>query len=271
MLKLFAGPLSFTFDPESRRLLEFRGTTNVIDPATGQPFEGNRIPTAAMNAGAASLLRFIPLPNLDGTARNFRHTTTTDTVADSLNVRLTHNFTAAAGGRGGRGGGRMGGPGGRGGRGNRGTSVVMNAQLQYRRNDNEQNNVFPTLGGASSGSSLSTPVSLNVMRRGVMHNLSVNFTRSSSGSQGRYAFVEDVAGEAGIAGIASDPFAWGVPTLSFSSLTSVRDVTPSERSDHRFSLGYTLTRPLQRHTLRLGGDFRFDRASSRTDADARGA
>jgi hypothetical protein len=258
-----------TVPTEAMRTGDFSALpTAVIDPATGQPFEGNRIPAGAMDEGAASLLRFVPLPNLEGTARNFRHTTTTDTAADSLNVRLTHNFTAAAGGRGGRGGGRMG---GRGGLGNQGTSVVMNAQLQYRRNDNEQNNVFPTLGGTSSGSSLSTPVSLNVMRRGVMHNVNVSFTRSSSGSQGRYAFVEDVAGGAGITGIADDPFAWGVPTLSFSSLTSVRDVTPSERSDHRFSLGYTLTRPLRRHTLRVGGDVRFDRADSRTDPDARGA
>lgn len=39
MLKLFAGPLFFTFDPETRKLLEFRGTTNVLDPATGEPFK----------------------------------------------------------------------------------------------------------------------------------------------------------------------------------------------------------------------------------------
>jgi hypothetical protein len=38
MLKLFAGPLFFTFDAGSGRLLEFRGQTNVIDPATGEPF-----------------------------------------------------------------------------------------------------------------------------------------------------------------------------------------------------------------------------------------
>jgi hypothetical protein len=38
ILNLFAGPLSFTFHPESRKLLEFRGLTNVIDPATDQPF-----------------------------------------------------------------------------------------------------------------------------------------------------------------------------------------------------------------------------------------
>ena len=245
--------------------------TAVIDPATGQPFDGNRIPASAMNTGATSLLRFIPLPNLDGDSRNFRHTTTTDTVSDNVNLRVTHNFTATAAGRGGRGGGGRGGGLGRGGRGNQGTSVVMNAQLQYRRNNSEQNNVFPTLGGTSSGSSLSTPVSLNVMRRGTMHNLNGTFTRSTSGSQGKYAFLEDVAGDAGIQGIADDPFAWGVPTLSFSSLTSVRDVTPSDRTDRRFSAGYTITRPWQRHTLRIGGDFRHDRADSRIDADARGA
>lgn len=39
MLKLFAGPLFFTFDPQTARLLEFRGPTNVIDPDTGEPFK----------------------------------------------------------------------------------------------------------------------------------------------------------------------------------------------------------------------------------------
>ncbi|MDQ3439151.1 MAG: TonB-dependent receptor [Planctomycetota bacterium] len=37
------------------------------------------------------------------------------------------------------------------------------------------------------------------------------------------------------------------------------------------SLAYTLTRPWRNHTLRAGGDFRMDRASSRTDSNARGA
>ena len=39
----------------------------------------------------------------------------------------------------------------------------MTAQLQYRRNDNDQNNIFPTLGGTSTGSSLAVPVSLNIV------------------------------------------------------------------------------------------------------------
>jgi hypothetical protein len=248
----------------------------LVDPATGQPFAGNQIPASSMNAGSLSLLRFIPLPNLDGSSRNFRHTTTTDTLADNLNLRVTHNFTPAAGGRGGRGGGgrggggRIGGPGGRG-RPNQGTSVVMNGQVQYRRNDNEQNHVFPALGGSSQGSSLSTPISFNIVHRRTMHSVNVNLTASSSGSLGKYANVEDVAGNAGIQGIATEPRSWGVPTLSFSSLTNVRDVTPNERTDRRFSIGYTLSRPLRNHTLRAGGDFRFDRSTSQTDSNARGA
>jgi hypothetical protein len=148
----------------------------------------------------------------------------------------------------------------------------MNAQLQYRRNDNEQTNVFPALGGSSRGSSISTPLSLNIMRRRTAHNVSINFTRTASRAQGRYAFVEDVAGNAGITGVATDPLAWGVPTLSFSSLTSVRDVTPNDRVDRRFTLGYTMTRPWRTgHTVRVGGDVRMDRADSHTDANARGA
>jgi trimeric autotransporter adhesin len=249
----------------------------VIDPATGQPFPGNQVPLRSMDSASLALLRFIPTSNLEGTSRNFYYTTTSDTVADNVNLRVTHNFTQAAGGRGGPGGrggggGRAGGPGGRGGRANQGLSVVMNAQLQFRRNDNEQNNVFPALGGTSTGSSLSAPVSLNIMRRRTMHSVNVNFTRTASRSRGKYSFVEDVAGAAGITGVATDPLNWGVPTLSFSSLTSVRDVTPNDRVDRRMTLGYTMTRPWRTaHTIRIGGDFRLDQADSQTDANARGA
>ncbi|HVL67598.1 MAG TPA: TonB-dependent receptor [Vicinamibacterales bacterium] len=248
----------------------------IVDPLTGQPFPGGRIPAARLSPSALALLRFIPLPNIAGSARNFQYTTTTDTAADNAQVRVTHNFTpgvAGRGGPGGRGGGFMGGRGGRGGpQALQSTSVVMNAQVQYRRTSNEQNNVFPTLGGTGGGSTLSTPVALNVMRRRTLHALNVAFTRTTARSQGRYAFVEDVAREAGIAGVAADPFAWGVPTLSFSSLTGVRDVTPNDRQDTRLTLGYTLSRPWRTsHTLRVGGDIRVDWVRSRTDANARGA
>ena len=98
------------------------------------------------------------------------------------------------------------------------------------------------------------------MHRRQLHNVNVNYSRTTAKSLNRYAFVEDVAGDAGINGVATDPFDWGVPALSFSSLSSVRDVAPSRPEDTRLTLALHLDAAVARHTLRLGGDFRFDRA-----------
>jgi hypothetical protein len=268
-----------TVPTESMRAGDFGSLARPLyDPLTGLPFAGNQIPAARIDAGAMSLLRFLPLPNLDATSRNFHYVTTNDSVSDSVNLRVTHNFTPNTGGRGGpggRGGGGRGGPGagggGRAGRGQQGLSVNMTAQLQYRRNDNDQTNVFPALGGRNTGSSLTVPVSFNIQRRRMIHSVNVNYSRTVSRSQNQYAYVEDVAGAAGITGVATDPFAWGVPQLSFSSLSSLRDMTPSRRTDARLSVGYSWTRPSPRHTLRLGGDFRVDESNNQTDPNARGA
>ena len=248
----------------------------LIDPLTGTPFVDNQIPLDRMSPSSVALMRFIPLPNLPGTTRNFHYVSTVDSATDNLNVRVTHNFTPPPAGRGGRGraggpGGGRGGAGGRGGRGNQqGTTVVLNGQLQYRRNSGEQLNVFPELGGRSSGSTLSTPVGVNVAHRRQLHNLNVNYSRTTARALNRYAFRENITGDAGISGVATAPFDWGVPALSFSSLSSVRDVSPSDREDRRLSVAYTWTKPLARHTLRIGGDMRLDRATSRTDPNPNG-
>ncbi len=84
----------------------------LVDPRNGQPLENNQIPASNLSESSQALLRFIPLPNLDGDNRNFRYSTTTDSLTDNVNLRVTHNFTQAAAGRGGpggRGGGAAGG------------------------------------------------------------------------------------------------------------------------------------------------------------------
>jgi hypothetical protein len=258
--------------------------TQLVDPVTGLPFDDNLIRAARLSPSSLALLRFIPLPNIDAPGgRNYHYSTTNVSTSDNFDVRVTHNFTPNAG-RGGRGGpgGRGGGLGGRGAPGGRGaaaargrgqappTSVVMTAQVQYRRNDNDQNNVFPTLSGRNLGSSVSVPVSLNIQHRRMMHNVNVNLSRTESRGLNQYAYIENVAGLAGITGVATDPFDWGVPQLSFSTVSGVRDLTPSHRVDSRLTVGYGWTRPSSRHTLRIGGDVRFDRSDNRTDNNARG-
>ena len=248
----------------------------LIDPTTGLPVAGNQL--TGIDRSAASLLNFLPLPNLPGTSRNYHSVTTTDTSADSVNLRVTHNFTPNVAGRGGRGapggggarGAGAGAGGARGRSGQLGTSVVLNAQVQYRRGDNERNNVFPTLGGDNTSSSLTVPVTLNISRARVQHTITANLSRTRSTTTNQYAFVENVAGNAGISGAATESFDWGVPTLSFASLSSLNDLIPSSRRDSRLSLGYTWAKPVGRQTLRFGGDFRRDVSSSRTDSNARG-
>ena len=119
------------------------------------------------SASALSLLRFLPLPNLDGTTpqlplRDDERTRcpTASTCASRTTSRRPRG--AAAGPAAGAAAGAAA-PGARGRRARRpraaqGTSVNMTTQLQYRRNDNDQVNVFPTLGGQNIGSSLTVPV-----------------------------------------------------------------------------------------------------------------
>ena len=264
-----------TVPTEAMRAGNFsRASGQLIDPRTGLPIPGNQIPQDALSPTSLALLHYVPSPNLPGATQNLHYTTTTDSVGDNFSGRITHNFTAAPAGRGGggRGGfGGRGGPGGRGGRGQQGTIVMLNAQVQYRRSDNERINVFPTLGGHADSSNLSLPVSLNINHRRTMHTVSFTLSKNSSQTVNRYANVVDVAGNAGISGVATDPFDWGVPDLSFTSLSSLRDLDPSKRTDRRISTAYTWTRPIRSHTLRLGGDYRWDASSNRTDPNARGA
>ena len=249
----------------------------LINPATGSAFQNNQIPADAISPQARSLLGLIPLPNLSGTTRNYHLSSTTSSTNDNLNVRITHNFTPNAGpaGRfGGRGGGGFGG-GRAGGRGNqtpagRGLNVSLNAQVQYRRSQNDQLNVFSALGGHSSSTTFATPVSLNVVNRRGLHAITAQFSHTASTTTNNFTGVQNVAGAAGILGVSSDPFAWSAPTLSFSSITGLRDVSPASRSDRRFSTGYTFTHPVRRHVLRFGGDFRWDTSTSHTEPNAAG-
>jgi hypothetical protein len=256
---------------------DFSGTSAVVvDPVTGQPFPGNQIPANRISPATATLLQFIPLPTTDGVRNNFHYTTTTGSSLDNLNLRVIESFTpqpqngrGGFGGRAGaaRGGGRFGGGGGRA----QGTNVVLTAQMQYRRTHADQANVFPTLGGENAGWNFGLPITLNVQHKRSLHNVNLNFSETHSATSNQYAFVQNIAGEAGIGGVSTDPFDWGLPSLSFANFSSARDLTPSTRTDRRISTAYTWTHPVKKHTLRAGGDFRFDRSTSEVDSNPRGS
>jgi hypothetical protein len=239
----------------------------LIDPATGQPFAGNRIPADRLSPSALTLLQFYPLPNQPGERQNYHYTTTTHTSSDDINLRFVRTFGAEGQGRGGGRGGLAGG-GGRGGPMGGGTN--LNLAVRYSRTKNDQASVFPALAGTSSRTGWDVPVGLSFSKWGMNHNLRVTFNRNESATANQFAFARDVSGEAGIAGVAGDPFSWGVPTLSFSSITGLDDTNPMLRRDQTLTVGETVIKMRGRHAIRFGGDFREQHVDGRTEASANG-
>lgn len=61
LLRLLAGPLELVYEPQERKLLEFRGTSNIPDPKTGKPYQTRIIYPEQPPADAPR-----PLPPLGG-------------------------------------------------------------------------------------------------------------------------------------------------------------------------------------------------------------
>ena len=133
-------------------------------------------------------------------------------------------------------------------------------------------NVFPTLGGETTNTSFSAPLALNVLRGRTIHNIRVTASHTSTAAA-RTAFPASRTWPDWPASPASrpNPFDWGVPALSFAGISSLRDITPTRRTDTRVQTDYTFTRPLEQHTLRFGGGFRHDVSDGWTVSEARGS
>jgi hypothetical protein len=249
-----------TVPTDAMRNGDFSGSTiQLVDPKTGLPFANNQIPKGAMDPSALALLQYIPTANVPGVAvSNFRNSATTLSTSNSLSVRFNENLTpnlptpgqgrgGAAGGRGGGGGGRGGGgAGGAGGRGGRGLTINLSAQLQYRGNSGEQFNVVPGLGGNTTGSSLTAPISLTVAKGRVNNSFQVNFARTRNSVTNPFSNTTDVGDQAGIDyPTAQDPLNWGVPNLTFSNF-GIRLGAANLRTDTRITTTFTQSRQRQR-------------------------
>jgi len=257
----------------------------IIDPATGQPFTENRIPASRVDPTSRTLLAYVPLPNIAGDTQNFHYVNANSTQSHDVNLRVTHIFGAqpqrGAGGGRGRGGfpagpGGRGGPGGpgafgRGGRGPLPTRSVLNASFGFRQSSAASSSTFPTIGGSSDSKGWNVPVSWMLTKGRIINTLNFTYNRNSSASTNLYAYNTNIAGNAGIEGVSTDPFDWGVPSLSFTTIADLRDRTPSRRVDQRFQIGNTMARPLGQHMLRWGGEFRYARLDSLTNSNPRGS
>ncbi len=220
----------------------------IYNPATGRQFPGNMIPT--FNPQAKALLQYIPLPNQPG-LQNFEHLTTAQTNESRIGGRFVHNF--------GSGGGGAALPAflqGLMGNTNHGLTQNMNANFNFSHAAADLLNVFPQLGGSSQTYQYSLTAGYVVGYHGWTNNATLNFNRSNAQVSNFFTGTTDVASQAGIQGLGSDPFNYGVPSIVFSQFQGVSEQAPKFTLNQTITFQDTASWTGKKHNVRFGGDYR---------------
>ena len=231
----------------------------IFDPSTGSQFPNNTLPS--ITTQAAALLNLIPKPNLPGDVQNFHFVTSTTANSNNFNARLIHNFGASSTAmpfprRGGAGGVRN----------------TLNLGFNYHGGKNELTNPFPTLGGNTTTRSFNIPAGFaHTFSNRLVNRFSFDFNRSRVQTQNLFAFLTDIAGQAGIGGVSPNPFDWGAPNLSFTTFGGLQDVSPALQRNQTFSYSDFMALNVGKHFLRWGGDFRRIQINTETSSNARGS
>jgi trimeric autotransporter adhesin len=243
----------------------------IFNPATGQQFQSNGklnvIDPSLVSSSAQALLAFIPLPNLNTPTQNFHFVTSGSSSSDAVNLRLIHNF----GSGGGPGFGPFGGGGGGGGSGRRRAQNNINFGLNWRRSATTLVNSFPSLNGGNSLQGLNASAGWVYGRGRATNNFRVNYNHNHISTTNLYSNVTNVAGGAGIGGVSTDPFNFGLPGISFTSFTGLSDPTPQRELDQTFTFSDTLSWSHGKHNWRFGGDYRRILQSFRSAKNAEGS
>src|SRR5581483_2372917 len=215
----------------------------IVDPTTGLPFPGNRIPASRINPAAKGLLSFIPQPNQPGQVQNYQYVTSYNNNTDNFGLRTNHSFS-------------------------RTDRLDMNLNLQRRNGITPQlygftddaNGFGLTLGGGWTHNFSSETI----------NSLRVNFSRNRTETLPFFAYGSNVAAELGITGVSNEPINFGPPNLSFTNFGGLTDASPLLQRNQTagFTEGVTLIRGS--HTYTVGGGYRRMQFNTRTDQNARG-
>jgi hypothetical protein len=245
----------------------------IFDPRVGQPFPNNVIDPERISSAASSLLNYMPQPNLPGTTQNFHYITSADSSTDALSLRLIHNFTSGGGpgfgpvvfGPGGP-GGYGGGPGGR-----RGPRNNLSVGFNWARATTNIVNPFPSLAGSTNTQGWNGSVRWTYGKGRTTNSLGFNYNHNRAATTNLYSGVTDVAGNAGITGISTDSFDWGLPGISFNSFSGFNGPVPSRELDQTFTISDTVMWNHGKHNLRFGGDYRRMEQDFRSARNAEGS
>ena len=229
----------------------------VFNPATGLPFANATIPQNLINSASKGLLSYIPLPNLPGTTQNFQYLTAATNNSTDLNFRLNQALggSSISPGR-----GRA-----------RGPQNNLSFGFHYHNVDQTLINAFPTVGGHTTTDGYDIPIGYVRSFGKLVNNFRFDFNRSSISTNNLYAFNTDITGDLGISGVSQNPFAWGLPNLSFTHFSGITDTNPVNDRNQTWTFSDNLIWSHGKHTVRWGGDFRRIQLNTQTDSNPRGS
>jgi trimeric autotransporter adhesin len=205
---------------------------------------GNGCQIPAINSAAAGLLAFYPQQNLPGTVQNYVLQTTVPVNSDTLNIHILHTINSKFSLNGG-----------------------------YNLSSTRQNTFGSFLSTAGTQSILNQSVTLGLSHNWTAHlveNTQLNWSRSRTQILSDNSFKNDVAGDLGINGVSTDPMTFGIPAISFTSLSGLNDPVPSLVRNQTIRLGDSFKWVHLNHTFTFGGEIRRIQLNADSNPQPRG-
>jgi trimeric autotransporter adhesin len=216
----------------------------IVNPTTGTPFPGNKIPSGMLNPIAVRLLDdYIPLPNQSGTVNNYQYLASPPNNTDNLNGRVMRSL-------------------------NQKDRLAYHLSYQRRDGDNAQPFAFfDTIGGYGIQTDLTW--THNFTPATILSSM-VSFNRNRNETTPFFANGANVAAELGIAGTSSNPVDFGPPNLYFTNFGPLSDGNPVLTRNQSQGLTESVILSRGKHTVTLGGQYSRNDTSSITQQNGRG-
>jgi len=168
----------------------------LLDPTTGQPFVGNRVPESRLDPVGAALARLYPAPNVAGAAsgnRNFNRNAVNKTTGDSYILKVDHVLSAK--------------------------DRLFGRYLKFR-SPVEPGRIYPTPEADTVGDQLSDQFHFTVnwtrvLTPTVFNELRYNYNRRTNEDPALTAST--IAGDIGLSGVAPD----GTPNITVTGYSAI--------------------------------------------------
>ena len=221
---------------------------SIFDPAiqgnSDRQFPGSQIPADRISPIARGLLNYVPLPNLPGSVLNYHLQQNLANRSDALILRINHRLTPR-------------------------DNLNFAYNLSQRSSDTGQAFADFLTTQETRGQNFNAGWTHNFSNH-FINNASYRFNRLRSNSLNQFAFVNDVEGQLGIAGVSPAPINYGVPTIRWTNYASLQDTYPLLRRNQTSHVNDSITYIKGQHTLRSGVEVRRIELNNQTDPNGRG-